>query len=124
MSATETVDVHYGHLCTIRVTKFDIEDTYAGGQAAAIIFQVQANKTRAYKSFTIRVPYMSSQAPIQLVRTAWKSLTGQDITLDTTGQAVTQSSLSDGQKAIMAEIKEFVRSETEKLGVNLTLDVI
>jgi hypothetical protein len=120
--ATVEVDVHYGHLCNIRVTKFDIVDTFGGAQAASVVFQVQANKTRAYRSFPIRVAYDPTTSPISAVRNAWKQLTGHDISLD--GSSTGGTAPSAGQLATLAEIKEFVRSETQKVGVNLTLDVI
>lgn len=118
-----TVDVHYGHLCTIRVTKFDVIDTFNGARAASIVFQVQANKTRAYRTYPIRVSFDGSSTPIMTVRAAWKQLTGQDITLEA-GSVQTVAAPTAGQQATMEEIKEFVRTETQKLGVNLTLDVI
>lgn len=118
-----TVDVHYGHLCTIRVTKFDVVETFGGAKAASVVFQVQANKTRAYRSFPIRVEYdASTSAPIMAVRHAWKRLTGHDISLN--GSGADSDPPTAGQAAMLAEIKEFVRSETQKLGVNLTLDVV
>lgn len=117
-----TVDVHYGHLCTIRVTKFDIVDTFGGAKAASVVFQVQANKTRAYRAFPIRVPYDPATPPIAAVRGAWHRLTGQDISLN--GPGGSADAATEGQAATLSEIKAFVQAETEKLGVNLTLDVI
>jgi hypothetical protein len=115
------VEVHYGHLCNIRVTKFDIVDTFGGAQAASVVFQVQANKTRAYRSFPIRIAYDPATPPIAAVRNAWQQLTGHDISVDGSSAGTEPTA---GQLATLAEIKEFVRSETQKVGVNLTLDVI
>ena len=119
-----TVDVHFGHLCTIRVTRFDIVGTFGGTQAAAIEFQVQANKTRAYRNYSIRVPYDQATSPMTTVRLAWRQLTGHDISAGTTDPPASGDPPTAGQASVLAEIKNFVQTETEKLGVNLTLDVI
>lgn len=118
-----TVDVHYGHLCTIRIPKFDIVDTFGGAKAAAVTFQVQANKTRAYRPYSVRIPYdPATTSPSAAVREAWLQLTGHDISLDGGDQG--GDAPTAGQTATLEEIKNFVRTETEKLGVNLTLDII
>lgn len=109
--AQSTVDVHYGHLCTIRVSTFDIVGS-PGARVAAVVFQVQANKTRACKVFTVQTPYESGSSPSAAVRAAWRQLTGEGG--DTTV----------AQTAAMDEIKEFVVSETRKLGVGLALDIV
>ena len=115
------IQVHYGHLCTVRVTKFDIVEAFGGSKAASVVFQVQANKTRAYRSFPIRVAYETDLTPSAAVRAAWKQLTGHDVSPDAETSDETPTA---GQAATLAEIKEFVRSETQKLGVDLTLDVV
>lgn len=118
-----SMNVHYGHLCTVRVTKFDVSQAYNGAQLASIVFQVQANKTRAYRTYHVRVPYdktaPGTQTSTQTVRTAWKALTGQEL-----DSGATQGLVTAGQNAVMSEIKDFVKEETEKMGVNLTLDVV
>lgn len=120
------VDVHYGHLCTVRVAKFDIVDSL-GSQVASVVFQVQANKTRAYRSFAVRIAYEPEWSPTVAVRAAWRQLTGQDISLNSapagTGDSE-QSESTPGQAATFAEIKEFVLAETRKLGADLTLDIV
>lgn len=119
---TTTLDVHYGHLCSVRVSRFDTEDALDGTRNATIEFQVMANKTRAFKTFTIRVPF--DDQPMSVVRSAWYQLTGQDITAGTADTPPATSDPTAVQTATLNEIKEFVRAETEKLGINLTLDVI
>lgn len=118
------VPIHYGHLCTIRVTKFDIVDVFNGQKAASVVFQVQSNKTRAYRTYSVRIPYDTDspdhKTPIDTVRKAWKDLTGHDISPSSTSVALPNA----GQSLVMDEVKEFVRSETLKMGVNLTLDVV
>lgn len=116
-----TVDVHYGHLCTIRVTRYDPIPTFDGNQAVAMTFQVQANKTRAYRTFDVRTPLLDGQEPIATVRAGYKQLTGHNISLDGSGE---DADATPGQSATLQEIKEFVRSETQKLNGSLALDII
>ena len=116
-----TVDVHYGHLCTISVLDFDIVDTFGGDQVAAISFEVQASRTHACKELQIRIAYDPNVAPVTTIREAWKQLTGHAIWLD--GGPNVQNP-AQGQTATLQDIKDFVQKETDKVDANLTLDVI
>lgn len=112
--------VHYGHLCTVRVVKFDTSVGHDGGSIANVTFQVSANKTRATRTYPVRVAMASEDdETMDVVRRAWKMLTGHDIS--GTGQSGDQS---PGQTSVLNEIKEFVKRETSRLSSGATIDVV
>lgn len=112
--------VHYGHLCTVRVVKFDTAVGHEGGSVANITFQVSANKTRATRTYPVRVGMASDDDDtLDVVRRGWRSLTGHDIS----GNAQAGEP-SPGQTAVLNEIKEFVRRETTRLSSGATIDIV
>lgn len=115
---TTQVSIHYGHLCTVRVSKYEIVSVGSSTPILSITFHVQANKTRQYKIFNVRTIHDNTKTPHELVKLAWQALTGQ-----ATG-TLTQMTPTGQQQLVMDHILEFVTTETSKLGLNLTLDVV